>query len=136
MGHAVRQVGEMDRLIGSRLRLRRKLLRMSQKQVANACAISPQQYFKYETGSSRLSVVRLIEIAHALHTEPFAMLDDITSPAGDIEAVSHLLDNADAVELLTLFASIDDQATRRAAIRLIREFSTSVDQATKQATND
>jgi len=57
---------ELDGQLGRRLRHRRLLLGFSQARIARACGISFQQIQKYECGASRISAVRLWQIAKAL----------------------------------------------------------------------
>jgi transcriptional regulator with XRE-family HTH domain len=47
--------------IGQRIRERRKLLKLSQGELAKAVGISPQQIQKYESGANQISVVRLLK---------------------------------------------------------------------------
>ncbi|EJF76638.1 hypothetical protein MCO_01573, partial [Bartonella sp. DB5-6] len=43
-----------DIFVGKRIRFRRKMLKMSQKQLAHALSVSYQQIQKYETGLNRV----------------------------------------------------------------------------------
>ncbi|WP_372785733.1 helix-turn-helix domain-containing protein [Phenylobacterium sp.] len=52
--------------VGRRLRSRRRLMDMSQKEVAQRCGLTFQQIHKYESGVNRISVAKLILLAHAL----------------------------------------------------------------------
>ncbi len=52
-----------DKFIGKKIRFRRKMLKMSQKQLGYALGVSFQQIQKYEKGSNRVSAGRLKEIA-------------------------------------------------------------------------
>ena len=58
----------VDEHIGQRLQLRRAMLGLSQKDLANACGISFQQIQKYEVADNRISASRLFEISTALET--------------------------------------------------------------------
>ncbi|WP_035451559.1 helix-turn-helix domain-containing protein, partial [Bartonella birtlesii] len=44
-----------DIFVGKRIRLRRKMLKMSQKELAHALNVSYQQVQKYETGLNRVA---------------------------------------------------------------------------------
>ncbi|EJF78462.1 hypothetical protein MCO_00646 [Bartonella sp. DB5-6] len=55
-----------DIFVGKRIRFRRKMLKMSQKQLAHALNVSYQQIQKYETGLNRVSAGRLKDIADIL----------------------------------------------------------------------
>ncbi|MGB8601547.1 MAG: helix-turn-helix transcriptional regulator, partial [Rhizomicrobium sp.] len=56
----------LDIALGSRIRLRRRELGMSQEQLARQIGITFQQVQKYEHGANRVSFSRLVEIAQAL----------------------------------------------------------------------
>ncbi len=57
----------IDLCVGKKIRLRRKMLKMSQTTLGNALGISFQQIQKYENGLNRVSAGRLMEIADILH---------------------------------------------------------------------
>ena len=58
----------IDEHIGQRLQLRRVMLGLSQKDLANACGVSFQQIQKYETAGNRISASRLFELSTVLET--------------------------------------------------------------------
>jgi transcriptional regulator with XRE-family HTH domain len=53
-------------LIGRRLRMRRRLLELTQKEVGARCGLTFQQIQKYEAGLVDLSVARVVKLAEAL----------------------------------------------------------------------
>ncbi|GAA4657418.1 hypothetical protein GCM10023262_00300 [Bartonella pachyuromydis] len=56
-----------DKFIGKKIRFKRKMLKMSQKTLADHLRVSAQQIQKYETGLNRVSAGRLKEIAVILN---------------------------------------------------------------------
>ena len=58
----------IDEHIGQRLQLRRVMLGLSQKDLAEACGISFQQLQKYEVANNRISASRLFELSTVLET--------------------------------------------------------------------
>ncbi len=58
----------VDAYIGQRIRLRRNIMAITQKELAQKCGITFQQIQKYETSGNRISVSRLFQIATALET--------------------------------------------------------------------
>lgn len=60
------QVGVM---VGARLRRRRRMLGLTQQELAMACGVSFQQVQKYECAYNRLSVAMLWKLACALDVE-------------------------------------------------------------------
>ena len=59
----------IDLHVGERIRLRRKMLKMSQSQLAGAIGITFQQVQKYEKGSNRVGAGRLFDIGNVLGVE-------------------------------------------------------------------
>ena len=60
----------VDQHIGKRMQLRRTMLGLSLKDLANICGVTFQQIQKYETADNRISASRLFEIGTAMQT-PF-----------------------------------------------------------------
>ena len=58
----------VDVHVGARIRLRRRLLGMSQERLADALGLTFQQVQKYERGANRVSASKLFEIARTLQT--------------------------------------------------------------------
>lgn len=56
----------IDSYIGTRVRLRRLMLNMSQEQLSARLGVTFQQIQKYEKGTNRISAGRLLELAIAL----------------------------------------------------------------------
>ncbi len=57
---------DIDFHLGKRMRRRRRLLGLTQQQLAMACGVRFQQIQKYECGANRVSAARLWRIAGAL----------------------------------------------------------------------
>src|SRR5215469_94544 len=57
---------EIDLHLGKRMRRRRRLLGLTQQQLADSCGVRFQQIQKYECGANRVSAARLHRIAGAL----------------------------------------------------------------------
>lgn len=63
--------------VGQRIRERRKTLKMSQSQLAELMGFSYQQIQKYETGSSQVSVGKLLQLAQVLNVPPLYFYEGI-----------------------------------------------------------
>jgi transcriptional regulator with XRE-family HTH domain len=61
--------GEVDVMVGRRLRRRRRLLGITQQELAALCGVSFQQVQKYESAYNRVSVAMLWKLAGALDVE-------------------------------------------------------------------
>ena len=59
---------DVDVHVGSRVRLRRAALGLSQDQLGVAIGLSFQQVQKYERGTNRIGASRLYEVSKALQT--------------------------------------------------------------------
>lgn len=57
---------EVERRLAARLRRRRRLLGMTQMELAALCGVRFQQIQKYESGLNRISAVRLWRLARGL----------------------------------------------------------------------
>src|SRR5215469_10059947 len=56
----------IDQYVGSRVRMRRLLLAMSQEKLGDALGLTFQQVQKYEKGTNRIGASRLEQISHIL----------------------------------------------------------------------
>ena len=74
---------DIDLHLGKRLRRRRRLLGLTQQQLAGACGVRFQQIQKYECGANRISAARLFQLAEALEVPVGYFYDGISgaSPA-------------------------------------------------------
>lgn len=59
---------QADSLIGKRIQLRRKELRLSADQLSEKIGISQQQLLRYERGDNKINISHLMLIAQALDT--------------------------------------------------------------------
>jgi len=73
----------IDREVGSRIRLRRQMLHMSQKRLGSAIGVTYQQVQKYETGDSRVAASTLVAIARVLEWPTAAFLPSSEGPSPD-----------------------------------------------------
>ena len=69
---------DIDLHLGRRLRRRRRLLGLTQQQLAVQVGIRFQQIQKYECGANRISAARLWQLAEALETPVSYFYDGVT----------------------------------------------------------
>lgn len=67
---AERSPHHVDLHVGARIRLRRKVLGVSQERLADQLGLTFQQVQKYERGANRVSASKLYEIGRALDAAP------------------------------------------------------------------
>src|SRR5690606_42052795 len=74
----------VDVFVGSRVRLRRLMIGMSQEALADRLGVTFQQVQKYEKGTNRISASRLQAIADVFRVPPsfFFQEDETTAGAG------------------------------------------------------
>jgi len=74
----------IDVHVGSRLRLRRTLLGMSQEKLAKAVDLTFQQIQKYERGSNRIGASRLFQFTQILDVPVEFFYDEMPDPTRDL----------------------------------------------------
>ena len=112
---------------GTRVRTRRKALKISQQELAKHLNLTFQQVQKYERGSNRISASKLFEIAQVLQV-PVAYFfegyptDGTAShvPASPQAEVHEFLRTAEAMDLGTAFLGIPSTEQRRRILDLMR----------------
>ena len=129
-----RKPNQIDLHVGSRMRLRRKLLNVSQEKLADALGLTFQQVQKYERGANRISASKLFEAARFLKapvTYFYEGLGRPDDPDGDevtqpdsTPAVYSLLADSDGADLATAFMRISGRRRRKVLVEVAREFAT------------
>jgi len=79
----------VDKHVGSRVRMRRLMLDMSQTALGEAVGVSFQQVQKYENGTNRIGASRLQRIAHILEVPPRSSSMALLAPSGTVKTISH-----------------------------------------------
>jgi transcriptional regulator with XRE-family HTH domain len=70
---------DIDLHLGKRLRRRRRLLGLTQQQLASVCGVRFQQIQKYECGANRISAARIWQLAEALDVPVGYFFDGLSS---------------------------------------------------------
>ena len=113
----------IDIEVGSRIRLRRKALHISQSGLAEALGLTFQQIQKYERGANRISASMLVRAAAKLETTVGALI-------GENDANRHAHDtyrklaSPGALELLEAYVRIPNPEARRAVVTLLHTLAT------------
>jgi transcriptional regulator with XRE-family HTH domain len=112
----------IDRSVGERIRARRVALGLSQEQLAQALGVSYQQVQKYENGSNRIAIGRLMAIAERLGVS-VGVLSGEAAPADEPGGIPAVAVDAPhqraAVEAARGFAAIRDPGVRQALTTLL-----------------
>ncbi|OWW04067.1 transcriptional regulator [Rhizobium sp. R72] len=116
----------IDAYVGERVRLRRKLLGMSQVSLSESLGITFQQLQKYEKGVNRIGASRLQRIAEVLGVPIGFFFDEETSQAAglrlsaDTDEVAHFIASKEGLALTRAFIAIEDPNIRRKLLALAR----------------
>ncbi len=120
----------IDKHVGSRVRMRRMMVGMSQEKLGEHLGITFQQIQKYEKGTNRIGASRLQQISIVL-TVPVAFFFEgapSMNPEGDPEGfgeghspayVSDFLATSDGLVLTRNFMRIGDAKVRRRIVELV-----------------
>ena len=120
----------VDLHVGGRVRMRRRMLGVSQERLAEALGLTFQQVQKYERGANRVSASKLYDIARFLSAPVAYFFEGLTDPieagAGEREAsgseqlVHDFLMTAEGLELAATFPRIQRPRLRRRLLDLVR----------------
>jgi transcriptional regulator with XRE-family HTH domain len=110
----------IDLHVGRRLRRRRRLMGMTQQQLADSVGIRFQQIQKYECGANRITASRLFELAGALSIAVQYFYDGLTTmtaanepPANDDQIGPEVLRQKETLELIRAYYRLGERPRRR-----------------------
>jgi transcriptional regulator with XRE-family HTH domain len=125
----------VDAHVGSRVRLRRMLLGMSQERLGESMGLTFQQVQKYEKGVNRIGASRLFQISKILDVPIQFFFEEAPhigdgSPARGMAADSEtfileFLNSREGLELNRAFVKIADPKVRKSVVDLVRALSAS-----------
>lgn len=125
----------IDKHVGSRVRMRRMMLGMSQEKLGDALALTFQQVQKYEKGTNRIGASRLSQISNILqvpvafffegapHLGDSNMMTDSMESAPSPTYVSDFLATSDGLSLTKAFMRIPDPKLRRRIVDLVQQIA-------------
>jgi transcriptional regulator with XRE-family HTH domain len=127
-----RKANPIDAHVGSRVRLRRMLLGMSQEKLAEKLGLTFQQVQKYEKGVNRIGASRLFELAQLLGVGVDFFYEDAPVLEGGVAVTAgfaeqggenyivDFLNSREGLELNRAFTRITDPKVRRSVIDLVK----------------
>jgi transcriptional regulator with XRE-family HTH domain len=130
-----RRPNPIDAHVGSRVRLRRMLLGMSQEKLGEHLGLTFQQVQKYEKGVNRIGASRLFDLAHVLGVPVQFFYDDAPTGGADVPQgasfaerpaesyVVEFLSGREGLELNKAFVKISDPRVRRSIVELVRSLA-------------
>jgi transcriptional regulator with XRE-family HTH domain len=122
----------IDKHVGSRVRMRRMMLGMSQEKLGDALGLTFQQVQKYEKGSNRIGASRLQQISLILQVPVSFFFEGAPSPPGTAEGfgeaaspayVTDFLATTDGLALVKAFMRIPNAKLRRRVVDLVEEIA-------------
>jgi transcriptional regulator with XRE-family HTH domain len=123
----------IDKHVGSRVRMRRMMLSMSQEKLGDALGLTFQQVQKYEKGTNRIGASRLQQISNILQVpvsfffegaphlpgQHGSGMGEAPSPA----YVSDFLATSDGLSLTKAFMRIKNSKLRRRIVDLVEQIA-------------
>ncbi len=121
----------VDRYVGSRVRMRRIMLGMSQEKLGEALGLTFQQVQKYEKGTNRVGASRLQQISEILKVPVSFLFEGGPGAAvagGDGEDaspsyVSDFLATSEGLALTRAFTRITDAKLRRCIVEMVEQIA-------------
>lgn len=119
----------VDTHVGSRVKLRRMILGMSQDSLGKSLGLTFQQIQKYEKGVNRIGASRLFELSGLLEVPVQFFYDDYgNAGAGahgfaepDVaEAFMELVNSPEGVQLCRYFSKITDPQVKKRVLDLVK----------------
>ncbi|MCA1935920.1 MULTISPECIES: helix-turn-helix domain-containing protein [Asticcacaulis] len=108
---------DIDLHLGKRLRRRRRLLGLTQQQLALAVGIRFQQIQKYECGANRISAARLFQLAKALETPVTYFYDGLEDNTTEVAAVQNegieVFSRKETLDLIQAYYRLSERPRRR-----------------------
>jgi transcriptional regulator with XRE-family HTH domain len=109
-----RKLHPLNQKVGAKVKERRILLGMSQRQLADAIGLTFQKVQKYENGTNRIDAARLAALSQALNVLPQWFFHDLGDTAGTGGPAAPVVPDA---------LGEGDEMARRETLTLIRAFN-------------
>jgi transcriptional regulator with XRE-family HTH domain len=117
----------IDKYVGSRVRMRRLMLGMSQQKLGEALDLTFQQVQKYEKGTNRIGASRLQHISQILQVPVSFFFEGMPAEGRPIEIggapsathVSEFVSSVEGVALMTALMKIKDPTLTRRIVDLV-----------------
>lgn len=146
---AKKQPSSIDAHVGSRVRLRRMLIGMSQEKLGELLGLTFQQVQKYEKGANRIGASRLFDISTILGVPVSYFFDDVPDEVAsqhrlqnghglgnglnglnghykDLESGPHMMEfvsSAEGFQLIRAYTKITDPRVRKRVLDLVKSLT-------------
>jgi transcriptional regulator with XRE-family HTH domain len=124
----------IDKHVGSRVRMRRVLVGLSQERLGESLGVTFQQVQKYEKGTNRIGASRLQQISHVLGVPVSFFFEDVPAEAAPAQGfndnagsdyVVDFLSTSEGVALTRAFMRVRDPRVRRRIVELVTSIADS-----------
>jgi transcriptional regulator with XRE-family HTH domain len=124
---------DIDLHLGKRLRRRRRLLGLTQQQLAIAVGVRFQQIQKYECGANRISAARLWQLSEALEVQVSYFFDGLAeaqeaSAKDPSEGGGEMFARKETLDLIRAYYQLGERPRRR-LLDLARSLNGEIDAA-------
>ncbi len=119
----------VDKHVGSRVKMRRLMLGMSQATLADAIGVTFQQVQKYENGMNRMGSSRLQQIADALQVPVIFFFEGAPGQSkldGKVPSPAYVVDflsTSDGLALTRAFMRLPNAKLRRSIVTLVQDLA-------------
>jgi transcriptional regulator with XRE-family HTH domain len=127
-----KQANPIDVQVGSRVRIRRMLIGMSQERLGDLLGLTFQQVQKYEKGVNRIGAGRLFEVARILNvpvdffyegvSAQLAGQPGMSEPEG-APPVMEFVSSGEGLQLSLAFMKIKDAKVRKRVLDLVKSLA-------------
>jgi len=129
---SIKAPNPVDKYVGSRVRMRRIMLGMSQEKLGEALGLTFQQVQKYEKGTNRIGASRLQQISHILQVPVAFFFEGAPNLQGQGDGlreapspayVSDFLATSEGLSLTKAFTRIKEPKLRRRIVDLVEQIA-------------
>ena len=122
----------IDKHVGSRVRMRRMMLSMSQEKLGDGLSLTFQQVQKYEKGTNRIGASRLQQISNILQVPVAFFFEGAPNIPGSHDGmkeapspayVSDFLATSEGLALTKAFMRIKEAKVRRRIVDLVKQIA-------------
>jgi transcriptional regulator with XRE-family HTH domain len=121
-----------DKHVGSRVRMRRRMLDMNQSDLADALGMSFQQVQKYENGTNRIGASRLQQIANLLQVPVDFFFEGLSTPSNTEKRTAEAFSYTDLTEfaassegqsLIKAYTKINSRPLKLAIVHIVEDLA-------------
>ncbi|HEU6442668.1 MAG TPA: helix-turn-helix domain-containing protein [Microvirga sp.] len=131
-----KSTSSIDKEIGTRVRMRRISIGMSQEKLGEMLGLTFQQVQKYEKGMNRISVGRLVDIAKILEVDIHFFFDGIKSgkagsgfaEEGASPYIADVMSTPEGLQLIRTFTEIKSAKVRKSIVQLVASLAAQEEQ--------